>query len=122
MNKMARLLVLLLALGAPARAADEPAQTVAGFRVPEYDENSQLKSQLFGDFAKVLPDGVIEIFLNATYRVLFAHAFTIACIMNTVMQALSQRRGLQPACFRRLPSPADAARPTRNVRPNAKGK
>jgi len=39
----------------------DTAQTVAGFRVPDYDENNQLKSMLFGDFARVLPDGIIEI-------------------------------------------------------------
>jgi len=63
MNKpgLALALVLWMALAAGSGAAEDEAQTVAGFRVPEYDENNQLKSQLFGDFAKVLPDGVIEI-------------------------------------------------------------
>jgi hypothetical protein len=61
MNKMGTVLALLLAFAAPGWAAEESEQTVTGFRVPEYDENNQLKSQLFGDFAKVLPDGVIEI-------------------------------------------------------------
>jgi hypothetical protein len=61
MNKMGTVLALLLALAAPGWAAEESAQTVTGFRVPEYDENNHLKSQLFGDFAKILPDGVIEI-------------------------------------------------------------
>ena len=61
MNKMGTVLALLLALAAPGGAKEESAQTVTGFRVPEYDENNHLKSQLFGDFAKVLPDGVIEI-------------------------------------------------------------
>ncbi len=37
------------------------AQTVTQFRVPEYDDDGNLKSQLFGEFAKILPDGVIEI-------------------------------------------------------------
>ena len=36
-------------------------QTVSGFQVPEYDDEGNLKSKLFGDFAKVLPEGVIEI-------------------------------------------------------------
>ena len=61
MNKAGTMLALLLALGAAAWAQDSGMQTVAGFRVPEYDENNQLKSQLFGDFAKVLPEGIIEI-------------------------------------------------------------
>ena len=34
---------------------------VAGVRIPEYDEQGRLKSQLFGDLAKSLPDGNIEI-------------------------------------------------------------
>ena len=63
MNKAGFALALLLAFGAAGWAEDKgiQTQTVAGFRVPEYDENNQLKSQLFGDFAKVLPDGIIEI-------------------------------------------------------------
>jgi len=36
-------------------------QSVTGFRVPEYDEDNNLKTEIFGDFAKVLPNGVIEI-------------------------------------------------------------
>ena len=61
MNKVGTTLALLLAFGVAGWAEDSSMQTVAGFRVPEYDENNQLKSQLFGDFAKVLPDGIIEI-------------------------------------------------------------
>ena len=62
MNKpgLALALVLWMALAAGSWAAEDEAQTVAGFRVPEYDENNQLKSQLFGDFDRVAvgPDGV----------------------------------------------------------------
>jgi hypothetical protein len=54
-------LLLALGLGPAGRAQDEDSRTVTGFRVPEYDAESRLKSELFGDFAKVLPDGVIEI-------------------------------------------------------------
>lgn len=36
-------------------------QTVSGFRVPQYDDEGNLKYQLFGELAKVLPDEVIEI-------------------------------------------------------------
>jgi hypothetical protein len=61
MNKQGYALALLLAVVAVGRAEESGMQTVAGFRVPEYDESNRLKSQLFGDFAKVLPDGVIEI-------------------------------------------------------------
>jgi hypothetical protein len=50
----------LMTLAAGAQQADN-AQTVSGFRVPEYDDENNLKSELFGEFARVLPDGVIEI-------------------------------------------------------------
>ncbi len=53
--------MLALALVVLAAGAQEVGQTVAGFRVPEYDADNNLKSQLFGDFARVLADGVIEI-------------------------------------------------------------
>jgi lipopolysaccharide export system protein LptC len=36
-------------------------QTLTSFRVPEFDEQGRMKSQIFGDFAEVLPDGVIKI-------------------------------------------------------------
>ena len=63
MNKAGYALALLLVFGGAVRAEDNSlqTQTVAGFRVPEYDENNQLKSRLFGDFARILPDGIIEI-------------------------------------------------------------
>ena len=61
MNATRWLVGLMLGLCLPAYAADEDAQTVTCFRVPEYDEQNNLKSELFGDFAKILPDGVIEI-------------------------------------------------------------
>jgi len=41
------------------RAGDT--QTIAGFEVPEYDEENRLKYILFGEFAKVLPNGKIDI-------------------------------------------------------------
>lgn len=53
--------VLIAVSAVAAFAFENVGQTVTGFRVPEYDESNNLKSQLFGDFAKVLPDGVIEI-------------------------------------------------------------
>ncbi len=62
MNRVWRaiLAAFLVALAARAQQKD-PAQTVSGFRVPEYDDEGHLKSELFGEFARVLPDGVIEI-------------------------------------------------------------
>jgi hypothetical protein len=61
MNRVIELAVAVLFVAFAARAQQDAGQTVKGFRVPEYDDNNNLKSELFGDFARVLPDGVIEI-------------------------------------------------------------
>ena len=58
-RRVAVVLALLWAM--PAGAQTGAVQTVAGFRVPDYDEQNNLKSVLFGDFARILPDGIIEI-------------------------------------------------------------
>jgi hypothetical protein len=34
---------------------------ISGFRVPDYDEQGQLRAQLYGEHAKVLEKGVVEI-------------------------------------------------------------
>ncbi|MBU1694376.1 MAG: LPS export ABC transporter periplasmic protein LptC [Verrucomicrobia bacterium] len=57
---LAAALALLAAAPAGAQTTGS-VQTVAGFRVPDYDEQNNLKSVLFGDFARILPDGIIEI-------------------------------------------------------------
>ena len=44
-----------------AVAADTDVQTLSGFRVPEYDEEGNMKSQLFGDLAQFLPNGIVRI-------------------------------------------------------------
>ncbi len=49
------------ALAWSARAQLEEGTTVAGFRIPEYDEQGRIKSQLFGDFAKAVSEDVVEI-------------------------------------------------------------
>jgi len=36
-------------------------QTLSGFRVPEYDPEGTMRSQLFGDVARVLPNDIVEI-------------------------------------------------------------
>ena len=47
---------------APApEAAVAPPQAVKGFRLPEYDENGQLKQQLYGETATFLQDGIIQL-------------------------------------------------------------
>lgn len=60
--RVAAALAVLCAAPAGAQVlATGSVQTVAGFRVPDYDEQNNLKSVLFGDFARILPDGIIEI-------------------------------------------------------------
>ena len=34
---------------------------IKGFRVPEFDDEGNMTSQIFGDFAKGMPDGFIEV-------------------------------------------------------------
>lgn len=58
--RMAVALALWGAATAVAQTTDI-GQTVTGFRMPNYDEQNNLKSVLFGDFARVRPDGLIEI-------------------------------------------------------------
>lgn len=54
---------VLLGLACLAARGVEPTEAtkVTGFRVPEYDDQGTLKSQLFGEFAQIYPNGVAEI-------------------------------------------------------------
>lgn len=83
MNRFVTILTLAVAVlaGGPAlRAQDEKQESarekaaeamnalnfgedaqIKGFRVPNYDTNSIMNSQIFGEFARVLPDGNVEI-------------------------------------------------------------
>lgn len=36
-------------------------QTIRGFEVPEFDRENRLQSRLFGDFARILPSGMVDI-------------------------------------------------------------
>ncbi len=36
-------------------------QTISGFEVPEFDQDNRLRSRLFGDFARILPSGLVDI-------------------------------------------------------------
>jgi len=36
-------------------------QTISGFNVPEYDRENRLRSRLFGEFARIYPDGRADI-------------------------------------------------------------
>ena len=53
--------VSLLALVGILHAQMDDIQEFEGFSVPEFNEKGEMVSQLFGDYAKVLPGGVIEI-------------------------------------------------------------
>lgn len=50
---------LMLCLAAEAQTGR--VETVTGFRVPDYDAQNRLRSVLTGDFARIRPDGLIEI-------------------------------------------------------------
>lgn len=52
---------LLLIGGVAWAGPTNDVQTLTGFRVPTYDEKGVMTSQMFGDFAKVLPDGMVDI-------------------------------------------------------------
>ncbi len=60
---VAAMMAGLAAFGVRAQEGQpgQTGQTVSGFRLPEYDEQNNLKSELIGEFAKVLPDGIIDI-------------------------------------------------------------
>ena len=45
--------------GGAAQNTDQ--QVITGFRVPEYDDQGRLKSQLFGDYAQIPTTGPIEV-------------------------------------------------------------
>ena len=51
-------LALLLAFCANAQ---EPGMEISGFRVPEYDAQGQMTSQLFGDYAELGSDGMVRL-------------------------------------------------------------
>lgn len=42
-------------------AQADRAQRIAGFEVPDYDSEMRLRSMLFGDFARIMPGGEVEI-------------------------------------------------------------
>ena len=56
------LFILGLMVGILCNAQDFGAgMEVSGFRVPDYDEQGQLRAQLYGEYAKILEGGVAEI-------------------------------------------------------------
>ena len=61
MNRIGIAGVLLWATVWMTQAQNTDFQSVAGVRIPEYDDQGRLKSQMFGDLAKTLSDGNVEI-------------------------------------------------------------
>lgn len=58
------LLAIQVLHGPPASAQGRMAQdvqTIRGFEVPEYDRENRLQSRLFGDLARLLPSGLVDI-------------------------------------------------------------
>lgn len=61
---MATLLLGMAIWGVGSFSDAQPAgdyQTIRGFEVPEFDRDNRLRSKLFGDFARILPSGLVDI-------------------------------------------------------------
>jgi hypothetical protein len=59
---IAALSAALLAGGAAARAQQTgDVQRLTNFSVPTYNDRGELTSKLFGDYARIMPDGLVEI-------------------------------------------------------------
>ncbi len=43
------------------RAQPAEGQRIAGFEVPDFDDEMRLQSMLFGDYARIMPNGEVEI-------------------------------------------------------------
>ena len=54
-------LILLLMCGVAVAQDFGAGMEVSGFRVPDYDDQGQLRAQLYGEYAKVLEKGEVEI-------------------------------------------------------------
>lgn len=54
-------LIISVLLAALFVNAQEPGMEISGFRVPEYDDQGQMTSQLFGDHAELQPGSDVEI-------------------------------------------------------------
>lgn len=51
----------LLVLVGMARAQPQDAQSIRGFEVPEFDRENRLQSMLYGELARLLPSGMVDI-------------------------------------------------------------
>jgi hypothetical protein len=60
-NILFQFLVLVCACGVVGAQDFGAGMEVSGFRVPDYDDKGELRAQLYGEHAKVLEDGEVEI-------------------------------------------------------------
>lgn len=85
-------------------------QTITGFRVPSYDREGNLTSQMFGERAQILPDGNVEI---AELRMEFYDAD------GAETNRLLQMRVTSPRChYDRASGVATSEAPVRIARDN----
>lgn len=52
---------LILAVPSSGQLRQAEEQTITGFRVPTYDREGNMTSQVFGDRARILPNGLVDI-------------------------------------------------------------
>lgn len=101
-------LALLAAVSAPAQQLTnrppaqkrEIEQTLTGFRVPSYNKDGEMTSQIFGDFARVMPDGYADIkgmrveFYSYDKQTNRVHDMTVTsprCVYHRERQAAASR-------------------------------
>ncbi|HMP73681.1 MAG TPA: LPS export ABC transporter periplasmic protein LptC [Kiritimatiellia bacterium] len=62
MRRLAAWILAGMVAAIPVRGQDATeASRIQGFRVPTFDEEGRMTAMIFGDFAMVLPDGMVEI-------------------------------------------------------------
>lgn len=88
---LAGLIGVVFAAMLMAASAEETSTTVSGFKVPEFDEDGNKTSLLTGDFAKMAPDGDIEI---TNLRMEFYKDDEVESLMTAPKCTYNQRKGL----------------------------
>lgn len=103
------LAVALVAAWVGAQTAGDE-QTVSGFRVPSYDKDGNLTSQMFGESARIRPDGTVDI---TDLRMDFYAAGTVGTNREMAMRVTS------PHCvYDRAAGVATSDAPVRIARDN----
>ena len=80
--------MLLLAVATAFAVGTNDELTIKGFRVPEYDDDGNMTSQIFGDFAKTMQDGYIEV-----------HGLTMEFYKGTLSNRVIDMRVTSPRCM-----------------------